>query len=83
MLPFALTMPDLPAPRSARPPWDWRAFARSFWLSPRRYPDFAWAWLTRFAVNLGNAMTLLYLLYFRATGCTTAGCSPVTRPRTA
>ena len=63
-LPFALTMPDLPAPRTARPPWDWRAFARSFWLSPRRYPDFAWAWLTRFAVNLGNAMTLLYLLYF-------------------
>ena len=38
--------------------------ARSFWLSPRRYPDFAWAWLTRFPVNLGNAMTLLYLLYF-------------------
>jgi len=63
-LPFALTMPDLAMPRSARPPWDWRAFARSFWLSPRRYPDFAWAWLTRFAVNLGNAMTLLYLLYF-------------------
>src|SRR6202035_5252656 len=64
VLPFVVIMPDLPAPRSARPPWDGRAFARSFWLSPRRYPDFAWAWLTRFAVNLGNAMTLLYLLYF-------------------
>jgi MFS family permease len=63
-LPFAIATPDLPAPRAARAPWDWRAFARSFWLSPRRYPDFAWAWLTRFAVNLGNAMTLLYLLYF-------------------
>jgi len=63
-LPFAFLMPDLVMPRSVRPPWDWRAFARSFWLSPRRYPDFAWAWLTRFAVNLGNAMTLLYLLYF-------------------
>jgi MFS family permease len=63
-LPFAIATPDLPAPRAARPPWAWRAFARSFWLSPRRYPDFAWAWLTRFAVNLGNAMTLLYLLYF-------------------
>jgi len=63
-LPFALAMPDLVMPRLARPPWEWRAFARSFWLSPRRYPDFAWAWLTRFAVNLGNAMTLLYLLYF-------------------
>jgi MFS family permease len=63
-LPFALTTPDPPLPRAARPPFAWRAFARSFWLSPRRYPDFAWAWLTRFAVNLGNAMALLYLLYF-------------------
>jgi MFS family permease len=64
VLPFALTTPDPPLPRAGRPPWQWQAFARSFWLSPRRYPDFAWAWLTRFAVNLGNAMTLLYLLYF-------------------
>jgi MFS family permease len=64
VLPFALTTPDPPLPRSARPPFAWHAFARSFWLSPRRYPDFAWAWLTRFAVNLGNAMALLYLLYF-------------------
>ena len=64
VLPFALTTPDPPLPRSARPPFAWRAFARSFWLSPRRYPDFAWAWLTRFAVNLGNAMALLYLLFF-------------------
>ena len=63
-LPFALTTSDPPLPRAARPPFAWRAFARSFWLSPRRYPDFAWAWLTRFAVNLGNAMVLLYLLYF-------------------
>ena len=63
-LPFAVTTPDLRLPRASRPPWRWRAFARSFWLSPRRYPDFAWAWLTRFAVNLGNGMTLLYLLYF-------------------
>jgi MFS family permease len=63
-LPFALRTPDALLPRAARPPWQWRAFARSFWLSPRRYPDFAWAWLTRFAINLGNGMTLLYLLYF-------------------
>lgn len=63
-LPFALTTPDPPLPRGGRPPLAWRAFARSFWLSPRAYPDFAWAWLTRFAVNLGNAMALLYLLYF-------------------
>src|SRR5262249_27633575 len=52
-LPSAPPPPAPPLPRSARPPFAWRAFARSFWLSPRRYPDFAWAWLTRFAVNLG------------------------------
>jgi len=63
-LPFAFTTPDPRLPRDARPPFVWRAFARSFWVSPRRHPDFAWAWLTRFAVNLGNAMALLYLLYF-------------------
>ena len=36
----------------------------SFWISPRLHPDFGWAWLTRFLVNLGNALGLLYLLYF-------------------
>jgi MFS family permease len=61
-LPFAFSTPDTRL--GGRPPLNWLVFARSFWLSPRRYPDFAWAWLTRFAVNLGNAMTLLYLLYF-------------------
>jgi MFS family permease len=63
-LPFALTTPDARLARTARPPFDWRDFARSFWLSPRRYPDFGWAWLNRFVVNLGNAMALVYLLYF-------------------
>jgi MFS family permease len=63
-LPFAFTTPDERLDRVGRPPFGWRAFARSFWLSPRQYPDFAWAWLTRFAVNLGNAMAVLYLLYF-------------------
>jgi len=63
-LPFALGTPDPPLSRSARPPFSWQGFTRSFWLSPRRHPDFAWAWLTKFAINLGNAMALLYLLYF-------------------
>jgi MFS family permease len=63
-LPFALATPDARLARAGRPPFAAGAFARSFWLSPRRYPDFAWAWLTRFAVNLGNAMAVLYLLYF-------------------
>jgi MFS family permease len=63
-VPFSLSSRDLPLPVEARPPFDVRRFLRSFWISPRRHPDFGWAWLTRFLVNLGNALGLLYLLYF-------------------
>ena len=37
---------------------------QGFWVSPRAYPDFAWAWLARFLVSLGFAMSTLYLLFF-------------------
>ncbi|WP_440064415.1 MFS transporter [Streptosporangium sp. OZ121] len=62
VLPFVLTTHD---PRLAtRPPFEPRAFLRGFWISPRRHPDFFWAWLTRFLIQLGNAVATLYLLYF-------------------
>lgn len=61
-LPFALLAPDPPLPRAARPPW--RGLLRGLWVSPRRYPDFGWAFLTRFLIGTGNAMFILYLLYF-------------------
>ena len=38
--------------------------ASSYWLSPRAYPDFGWAWLTRFLASLSIATGTLYLLYF-------------------
>jgi MFS family permease len=63
-VPYSLSSRDLPLPVSAREPFAVRRFAASFWISPRRHPDFAWAWITRFLVNLGNALGLLYLLYF-------------------
>ena len=34
------------------------------WVNPREHPDFGWAWVTRFLVQLGNALGTLYLLYF-------------------
>ncbi|WP_128376758.1 MFS transporter [Streptomyces cavernae] len=64
VLPYALGHRDIRLPREARPPWSWRTFAAGFWLSPRRYPDFGWAWLTRFLVNLSNSIGVLYLLYY-------------------
>ena len=63
-IPYVLLRRDTVLPRELRPPWRWREFAAGFWISPRRYPDFGWAWLTRFLINLGNAIALLYLLFF-------------------
>jgi MFS family permease len=41
-----------------------RKLLAAYWISPRRYPDFGWAWLTRFLNALAIAMGTLYLLYF-------------------
>ncbi len=57
-VPFALLTPDDPLPPSVRiDKTDWRIDVKS-------HPDFAWAWATRFLVQLGNALGTLYLLYF-------------------
>jgi len=62
-VPYVLGSRDVPLPRSQRPDFSLRTFVRGFWISPRLHPDFAWAWLTRFLVNLGNSLGTL-LLYF-------------------
>lgn len=36
----------------------------TFWISPREHPDFAWAWLGHFMLNVGNAFGTLYLYFF-------------------
>jgi MFS family permease len=63
-LPFVLFTPDHPLAPHDRDPFSWRRLAGSYWLSPRQYPDFGWAWLTRFLSSLAIAMGTLYLLYF-------------------
>ncbi|MFE5815444.1 MFS transporter [Streptomyces sp. NPDC056479] len=64
VLPYVLRYRDLRLGVADRPVWDRRSFVRGFWLSPRRHPDFGWAWLTRFLINLSNALVILYLLYY-------------------
>lgn len=63
-LPYSLRSHDIALPAELRPPFEWGRFWRGFWVSPRRYPDYGWAWLTRFLMNLGNAFLILYLLYY-------------------
>ncbi|MEV5574710.1 MFS transporter [Spirillospora sp. NPDC052269] len=63
-VPYLLMRRDLRLDRAQRPPFQWRRFLAGFWRSPRRYPDFGWAWLTRFLINLGNSICTMYLLYY-------------------
>ncbi|HEX5407087.1 MAG TPA: MFS transporter [Pseudonocardiaceae bacterium] len=63
-IPYVLDSRDIPLPRELRPAFDWGRFVRGFWVSPRANPDFGWAWITRFLMNLGNAILILYLLFF-------------------
>ncbi|WP_055524742.1 MFS transporter [Streptomyces graminilatus] len=64
VLPYVLRHPDLRLAAEDRPVWSWRGFLTGFWISPRRHPDLGWAWLTRFLINLSNALVLMYLLYY-------------------
>lgn len=64
VVPYVLLRQDTPLPAARRPPFTWRGFTAGFWIDPRVHRDFGWAWLTRFLINLGNALALLYLLYY-------------------
>ncbi|WP_199753100.1 MFS transporter [Actinoplanes sp. ATCC 53533] len=64
VVPYLLIRRDHVLPAALRPAWSWRSFLTGFWISPARHPDFAWAWLTRFLMNLGNAMAVLYLFFY-------------------
>ncbi len=46
------------------PPFEWRKFLASFWISPRAYPDFAWLFATRALVMLGFYTLLTFLEYY-------------------
>ncbi|WP_454716592.1 MFS transporter [Caulobacter segnis] len=53
-------------PSSAEAParsFSWKAFAASFWISPKEHPDFAWAFAGRFTVYMGYQAVAAYLLY--------------------
>jgi MFS family permease len=59
-IPYLLLRKDTVLEPTDRP----RLRFADFWVSPRQFPDFGWAWLTRFLLNLGNSVAIVYLLYF-------------------
>jgi MFS family permease len=63
MVLFSFTLRDARLPREAVAPFRWGDFVRSFWISPRKHPDFGWAFLSRFLVNVGWNTTVGGLLF--------------------
>ncbi|MDF9816806.1 MFS transporter [Streptomyces sp. SPB162] len=63
-LPYALCFREPVLPRALRPALRLRALLAGLWVDPRVHPDFGWAWLSRFLINLGNALGTLYLLFY-------------------
>lgn len=45
-------------------PYRMKNFFTRFLISPRKYPDFAWAWLARFVFLIPLNIVLIYLLYY-------------------
>jgi MFS family permease len=64
LVPMVVLIPDARLPKEAIAPFHWGRFWSGFWVSPKQYPDFAWAWITRFLVWLGTAMATIYLLFY-------------------
>ncbi|MEW7313572.1 MFS transporter [Buttiauxella gaviniae] len=46
-----------------REPLVWKKFFTQFWVSPKKYPDFGWAFAGRFVMFLGYQLIVNYQLY--------------------
>ncbi|KOY56653.1 MFS transporter [Streptomyces sp. XY332] len=63
-VPYVVMRRDTRLWPDARPAFRWRTFLTGFWIDPRSHPDFGWAWLTRFLMNLSYSVSTMYLLYY-------------------
>jgi MFS family permease len=61
---FVLRLPDRRIDPVDRPPWSRRELLGSFWVSPRRHPDFAWAFCSRFLFVLAYAFLVTFQTYY-------------------
>ena len=60
---FVILNPEPPVQGPAPEPIGVGAFFKSFWISPRKHPDFAWAFFGRFCIYMGYQGIVTYLLY--------------------
>jgi MFS family permease len=61
---FALVLGDRRLSAVERPPFGWRQFLGTFWVSPRTAPNYAWAWWSRLLLFLGVAAIQAYQAFY-------------------
>jgi MFS family permease len=64
ILPFVFSTSDPPLAPDEREPFSAGQLFEAFKVDLRAYPDFGWAWVTRFLASLSISMGTLYLYYF-------------------
>ena len=61
---FVLANPDRPSTTTSPPPLSPRSLLATYWVNPRRHPDFFWGFTSRFLLNLAYYVVAGgYLLY--------------------
>jgi len=61
---FAVTLKDRRLAKKDKPRWSLREFASTFYVNPRKNPDFAWAFVSRFMFVLAYAFLVTYQAYY-------------------
>ncbi len=61
---FAVRLKDRRLASAEKPAWSLREFASTFYVNPRKSPDFAWAFASRFMFVLAYAFLVTYQAYY-------------------
>ena len=61
---FAVRLDDRRLDKADKPAWSLREFASTFYFNPRKNPDFAWAFASRFMFVLAYAVLTTYQVYY-------------------
>jgi len=64
ILTFAVALDDRRRPAGDSRPWSWREVAETFYVDPRRSPDFAWAFLSRFFFVMAYAFLTTFQAFY-------------------
>jgi MFS family permease len=61
---FAFTLKDRRLAKAEKPTWSVREFLSTFYVDPRKSPDFAWAFVSRFLFVMAYAFLTTYQAYY-------------------